>query len=194
MIENISYLFSTCVLPIVLFPLKILLLSVWDICSYFFIDVILGIHNTMIYKSDIIDRGYILVNDRSDIDIIFNTYTLKGVVLGKSWLNLFSMGIIGVLEERIIFCKKLNDLIRKMEKQEGDDYGNRIIIYGKQNSLLKDIYENGKYPIQIYLSKGKLRICSILSEPIYPGDYRKYNEFIDKIETDWEKNYDEIVI
>ena len=193
MIENIFYLFSTCVLPIILFPLKLLLLSVWDVCSYFFIDVILGIQNTMIYKSEIIDRGFILVNNRSKIDIIFNTYILKGVVLGRSWLNLFCMGIIGVLEERIIFCRKVNNLIRKMEKQNADDYGNRVIIYGK-NSILKDIYDNGKYPIQIYLSKGNLKICSILSEPIYPGDYRKYSDFIDKIETDWDKNYNEIAI
>lgn len=193
MLENIFYLFSTCILPIILLPLKIMLFSLWDICSYFIIDVFMGISNTMICKSDIIKRGYILVNNGSKIDIIFNTYKLEGVIYGKGWLDFYCMGIIGLIEERIIFGKKITNIIKNIEKKNNDECGNRVIIYGKnRDKILKEIYDNGKYPIQIFLSKGNKIIISILSEPIYPGDYREFNEFMNKIDEIWNKNYKEI--
>ena len=77
---------------------------------------------------------------------------------------------------------------------------NKTEIYDLlKKGLLKEIYTRNEYPVQLFISNNKdsifnekklivkrgLVINSILSDPIYPSNFNTFEDFLNKISTEW---------
>jgi len=218
----ITFIQSTIILPIITLPLTIFQKNIFDKCSEIILYEILQIKHIIHYKHPLIKKGFVLANHRSFLDFAIDPYLARASVMGRilAFLSVSFLWIIGMLEGRVIpfwrgrvtshslfsrckVCFKHTDRI--LFYPEGTRRGYKelwstmevreMFRYG----LLKRIYEEKRYPVQIILSNNKenvfnekkfyvnkgLCVKSIICEPIYPFDYENFDDFIEAIAEQW---------
>jgi hypothetical protein len=185
-------------------------------------------------RAKLIDKGYILANHRCFLDFSLDPVYTRSTVIGryKPFLCMPILSFLGILDNRIIAFKrgetgkdKIMSKINKHFNKKGL-FSQRILFYPegtrkkyetlespedfKNNhlkfGLLKAIYEDKKYPVQIFMSSNKEKvidekklklslnqtIISKICEPIYPDNFETFDDFINNICNIWYESYNEI--
>jgi hypothetical protein len=199
----------------------------------FIINNILQVNNIKINDRKIIDKGYIIANHCSVYDIFHDVYYTKSVPVAdwKILYKLpFTLSLIILCNRIFIFnrdkknidrSKLFSNIKSKLNNIKNKEYS-RILFYpeGKlfkydklesvdelqgylKFGLLKKIYEDQLYPVQIYITSYKTKVInevkyiinfkkniySKLSLPIYPSNFSTFEEFRDYICKKWFKYY-----
>ena len=171
-------------------------------------------------------NGFILSNHRSWLDFSYDNYFMNSTPLGRT-LAFWGMAFWGLLkykENRTIAFnrkganrKKIYQLC-KNHLNSNSNFNQRILFYPEGTrmkysvlesandlksklkiGLLKEIYDNKEYPVQILISSNKekafnekkfhfargVKINSAMSQGIHPKDYGTFEEFMDKISEEW---------
>ena len=197
---------------------------------------LLNVKYINIGNEKLIDKGYILSNHRSFIDFSYDAVMTKSSIVGR-YLVYFTMSflsILGFIDNRLIafhrgktnrkdIMKKINNHFDKkglfcqriLFYPEGtrknyknlsspDDFKKNHLKFG----LLKEIYEQKLYPVQIFITSNKENIInekqlylsynktlkSKLCSPIYPEKYEIFDDFINEICKSWYEAYIQINI
>jgi hypothetical protein len=188
------------------------------ICNYICYEYLRIKHN-YIKDAELIDNGFILANHRCALDMFIDTPLVKASVVGRGMVYIANAfyGILFLIEGRGIILYRGTDT-RETTYAKCKRKGGRIIFYpeGTRNSytslrdvaelktylkygLLKSIYEDGIYPVQIQISNNKelalnekkftigynLEMNTRLSKPIHPADFATSQEFFDEIARVW---------
>ncbi len=198
------------------------------LCHHF-IYTVLGVQH-QITGEKLIEEGFILPNHRSFMDAIIDSYIGKSssvvrylAILGSPFVVLLSY-----IDNRVIFINRGKDG-RKNVYERCISHINRyqtkrIVFYpeGTRNKytslssreelksyikfgLLKSIYEDKQYPVQLMISNNKelafnekklyakygVKINTKISMAIHPKDYATEVEFFDKILNVWFDCYKE---
>ena len=86
--------------------------------------------------------------------------------------------------------------------QSPEQFKENYLRYG----LLKRVWEDGRLPVQLMLTSNKelvfnekkwvvnrgVNVRTILGEPVYPRDFLRFEDFVDKIAEQWVTYYNEI--
>lgn len=173
-------------------------------------------------KQEIIKKGYCLVNHRSWFDCVHDMALCKASITSRflAVIPMLTLFFKMKLDNRLVIVNRKNDSRHEMfiklknHLKEQD----RIIFYpeGTRNKylslqdenelekylkfgLLKSIYEDSEYPVQIFVSKGKEdifnektlqvklggRVKTEISPGIYPQDFKTFESFKKKIIKTW---------
>jgi 1-acyl-sn-glycerol-3-phosphate acyltransferase len=214
--------------PFILLSLLDRLIGCKDVCYYKLLNVasvkLAKIKHTIVGKNkDFIEKGFILPNHRSWFDFAFDEKIAGGSFISRNivqYVMLFG-GLLQVLENKVIrFSRGSTDRHTLYQKclNHLSKYNNRIIVYPEGTRMkhtvlngiedvkskikagfLKSIYEDNKYPVQIFISTNKEKVFneskmhisfgeevkSIIGDPIHPSDYKTFEEFYNKITNDW---------
>jgi hypothetical protein len=175
-------------------------------------------------KGKFIDSGFILANHRTWCDFLYDPYVSGSAIMGI-FIAFFAMlfaSVLGLIDNRIMVVYNKDSrhtLYTKIARfmNSNSRYSKKVLFYpeGQRNlyttltldetkqiikpGLLKSIYEDNKYPVQIMMSNNKENIINEknfkikigqtitteLSEPIHPKDYDSFEKFLDKIHNEW---------
>ena len=192
-------------------------------CGHHTIYAILGVKH-QITGEKLIDRGFILPNHRSWMDFALDSYTSNGTMISRSLVILAIpfLCLLNYIDNRIIFIRlgkeSRNDIYRRMVSHINRYQNKRIVFYpeGSRNNytslksceelksyikfgLLKSIYEDKLYPVQLMISNNKefainekkltvnygVKIHTKISKAIHPKDYATDVAFFDEIVRVW---------
>lgn len=172
----------------------------------------------------LIEQGYILANHRSFFDFTFDTMISRGTIVGRReafWAVCF-FACLGYLDNRIVIftrgAETRQELFSRLKQHMGITKYKRILFfpegtrlkYTQLNSaddvktylkygLLKCIYEDKQFPVQLQISNNKelvfdekrlhihygVHVNTHRSKPIYPKDYATEQLFYDEIAAVW---------
>ena len=195
---------------------------------------LINLKQQYISRAKLIDKGYILSNHRCFLDFSLDPVCTRSSIIGryKPFFCMPILSFLGVLDNRLIAFKRgetskeqiMNKINKHFNKKglfsqrvlfypEGtrkkykklespEDFKNNHLKFG----LLKSIYEDKKYPVQIFMSSNKEKVIdekkfklslnqTIISktcEPIYPENFETFNDFIDNICNIWYETYNEV--
>jgi 1-acyl-sn-glycerol-3-phosphate acyltransferase len=188
-----------------------------------FIYTVLGVKHK-ITGAKLIDQGFILPNHRSFMDVFLDGYISEATGISRYLVILGAPFVIllAYIDNRIVFINRGKDkrdgVYQRCISQLNQCQNKRILFYpeGTRNSyitlssreelksyikfgLLKSIYEDKQYPVQLLISNNKekafnekklavnygVEIHTKLSEAIHPNDYATEIEFFDEIVRVW---------
>ena len=220
---TLVYLWCWVIVPFIFIILRPFVnISTQDNLHYFIYKA-LGV-NHQITGEKIIDEGFILPNHRSFIDFMIDPYMCNGtevsrylVILGAPFILL-----IAYIDNRVIFINRgkdnRNDIYNRCVLHINQYQYKRIVFYpeGTRNKytslsspeelksylkfgLLKSIYEDKRYPVQLMISNNKeiafnekklsanygVKIHTKISKAIHPKNYATELEFFDEIVRVW---------
>ena len=199
----------------------------FQICAHNFCYTIMRINQTIVKDTELIEKGFILANHRGAFDCIIDPYVAEASILGRFYAHFMSFGhyILRVLDHRNLVMRRGKDtrttifqkFITHMNSYDSP-YSKRILFFPegtRQNytslkttdevksylkyGLLKEIYLNKEYPVQIMISNNKELVCSErnfcvnfgvkvntrFSKPIHPNKFATEQEFYDEIANVW---------
>lgn len=197
-------------------------------CSWVFCYKILGINHNITNNADIIKEGFILSNHRCGLDLVLSMYMFNASVIGRgmAYLACTCYSILVFFEGRGIYLHRNKDtreiIYNKIKNHmKNDNSSSKLIVFWPEGTrltytkldsiedvkknlkygLLKEIYNDKKYPVQIDISSNKelvfnekkikaqygLTVNTIISSPIYPADFNTFELFIDEISKEWLK-------
>ena len=172
----------------------------------------------------LIEQGYILANHRSWFDFVFDTTMSKASVLGRreAFWAVYFFAYLGYLDNRIISFirgkEKRHDLFLRIKQHMNQTEYKRILFWpegtrlkhthlesaGDAKSylkfgLLKCIYEDKQFPVQLQISNNKelvfdekrlhiqYGVCvnTHRSKSIHPKDFATEEAFYDEIAKVW---------
>lgn len=227
----LAYLWSWIIVPFAIIILRPFYYIDSQLISYNFIYSVLGV-NHKITGEKLITEGFILPNHRSFMDFLIDSYVCNGTQVSR-WLVILGAPLsllISYMDERVIFINRgkdsRNDIYQRcvlhINKLQENNKNKRIIFYpeGTRNNytslssceelksyikfgLLKSIYEDKRYPVQLMISNNKekafnekklianygVNIHTKISKPIHPKDYATISEFFDEIVKIWYECY-----
>jgi 1-acyl-sn-glycerol-3-phosphate acyltransferase len=218
-----AYLWSWVMVPFTFVILRPFVRLDYQLNGRHFVYTILGVQH-QITGEKLIDEGFILGNHRSFMDVLFDGYvgaatgiSRRLVILGAPFICL-----LAYIDNRVIFInrgKDKRDTVYQLCVSHINQYPNqRILFYpeGTRNKytnlsspeelksyikfgLLKSIYEDKQYPVQLLISNNKeiafnekklsakygVKINTKISQAIHPKDYSTEVEFFDEIVRVW---------
>lgn len=217
------YLWSWVIVPFTFVILRPFIRLDSHMNCHNFINTVLGVQH-QITGEKLFDEGFILSNHRSFMDIFIDAYVSKSVMMGR-YLIIFAFPFICLLsyiDNRIIFINRgkhsRNDVYQRCISHINQYQSKRILFYpeGTRNNytslssreelksyikfgLLKSIYEDKRYPVQLLISNNKehafnekklfakygVKINTKISKVIHPKDYATEVEFFDEIVNVW---------
>ncbi len=190
-----------------------------DCISNFGLFNYLRIKHNYTKDAELIDNGFILANHRCALDFLVDSSLSKASIIGRGMAFIANTvyGLLTIIEGRVIIIHRGSDT-RETIYAKCKRKGGRIIFYpeGTRNSytslrdvaelktylkygLLKSIYEDGIYPVQIQITNNKehalnekkftikydVEMNTRLSKPIHPRDYATAEAFFDEIAHVW---------
>ena len=220
---TLTYLWSWIIVPFTFVILRPFVRLDYQLNARHFLYTVLGIQH-QITGEKLIDEGFILPNHRCFIDIIIDGYVCNSyglarylVVLGTPFIILLSY-----IDNRAILINRGKDNRHDVYKRcvlHIHRYQNKRICFypeGTRNNytslssceelksyikfgLLKSIYEDKRYPVQLMISNNKeiafnekklsakygVKINTKISKAIHPKDYSTDVEFFDEIVKVW---------
>ena len=219
----VAYLWSCCIEPITFFVLRPFIRLDSQQNGFNFVNKVLGIKYE-ITGEKLLDEGFILPNHRSFTDFLFDYYVSYGTMVSR-WLVIIVIPfniLISYLDNRIIFInrgKDKRDVVYQRCVSHINRYQNKRIVFypeGTRNTytslssheelksyikfgLLKSIYEDKRYPVQLLISNNKelafnektltanygVIIHTKISKAIHPKDYATEVDFFDEIVKVW---------
>ena len=217
------YLWSWVIIPFTFVILRPFIRLDYQLNIHNLIFTIFGIQH-QITGEKLIDEGFILPNHRSYTDAILDAYISDGAMMIR-WLVILAtpfMILLAKIDNRVIFInrkKDKRDSVYKLMVSHMRLYPyKRIVFYpeGTRNNytnlssceelksyikfgLLKSIYEDKRYPVQMMISNNKehvfnekkltanygVKIHTKISCAIHPKDYATDIEFFDEIVRVW---------
>lgn len=218
-----AYLWSWVIVPFTFVALRPFVRLDYHLNARHFIYTVLGVQHT-ITGEKLIDEGFMLGNHRSFMDTMFDGYVSEAngisrslVILGAPFIVLLSY-----IDNRVIFIdrgKDKRDTVYQRCVSHINRYRHKRILFypeGTRNKytslssreelksyikfgLLKSIYENKQYPVQLLISNNKeiafnekklsakygVKINTKISQAIHPKDYATEVEFFDEIVRVW---------
>ena len=183
------------------------------------------IRHEYIEKNNIyINHGILLSNHRCWFDFPFDVHLTKCSLVSRKeaqYAMVFA-GLLSYIENRVInFSRGKTSrelLYRKIQRYLEANLNTKVLIYPEgtrlkhtklssieetkqkiKPGLIKSIYENNSYPVQIFLSKNKELVvdekkltCSsgvfiqtIICKEIHPKYFKTFDDFYNKIIDDW---------
>lgn len=200
---------------------------------FFIINNILKVKYKKLNNNKLINKGFIISNHPSIYDIFHDTYYTKSIPISHNLVLKkipFAILLIIICNRIFIFNRdkknidknelfknikcKLNNSKKEYSRcllyPEGKliqyNEGIKNIEHLKNNlkfGLLKKIYEDNEYPVQLFITSYKekvinqftseinfnQKIYSKISKPIYPKDYKTFEDFCNAIVKKWYKYY-----
>lgn len=201
-------------------------IDLWQLNCKIFIFTLLRLKHHIIFDSPLIKQGYILANHRCFFDFPFDAYITRSSSVGRiaAFLVVFPSAILGFIQDRLIYFQRgktgRQEIFLKMKAHmlKNSNCTKRILFYPEGNrktytslnslqevkdnlkyGILKEIYLDKKYPVQIVLTSRKDEIYNerklsakcglycktIVNAPIYPENYEKFEDFIEEIAANW---------
>ena len=225
----IIFLYSTIIQPFAFILLKPFgyILNIkfdWNLNSKLFIYYLCGVQQKIVNREKLIEKGFILANHRCFFDFAIDPYISNSSVVGRReafYIVSFSY-FLGVFDNKMIVFNrgrtKRHKLFKQITKHMILTNTKRIIFYPegtRQNynlltssndikdklkyGLLKSIYENNTYPVQLCITSNKenvfnektlsvnynTKIVTCYSKHIHPKNFVTFQSFIDKISEEW---------
>lgn len=195
-----------------------------DFCFQHFLYDVLAIQHTVVWNAPLIERGIVLANHRCALDLGIDCYLTKssGIGRGMAYVASSCMALLILLEQRGIIMRRSVDkrdgIYARMVSHIETTDKKRICFWpeGTRNSyttlsspeevgtylkygLLKSIYDDKRYPVQLCISSNKeiafsekklvarrgVPIHTMISKPIHPVDFAVEQEFYDAIKREW---------
>lgn len=207
--------------------------KIFDYYLYLIIKHILKVKNIKLNNNELISKGFIISNHQSVYDIFHDLYFTKSIPIAHYLIAFhipFAIFMI-ILCNRIFFFNKtggkidktkLFEKIKKKLNQSKKEYSRCLLypegiikIYKKKiesvdelkknikYGLLKEIYKDNQYPVQLYITSYKEKVLNHfsfdinfnqntytkISKPIYPKNYKTFEDFSNAIVKKWYKYY-----
>jgi len=179
-------------------------------------------------EDPLIEKGFILANHRSWADFCLDQYTARASILGRrlAFYSVWCLTLFFRSENRCVAFVRgkdsRRDIYEKCVKHIQKSEYKRIVIfpegtrlsYTTLNSaddvkkylkygLLKEIYCDARFPVQIMISSNKevvfnektmtinygVQVKTHISKPIWPNDFKTDTEFYDAIACQWYKSW-----
>lgn len=218
-----AYLWSWIIVPFTFVILRPFVCLDYQLNGRHFIYTILGVQHE-ITGEKLIDEGFILGNHRSFMDFIFDGYLGDATGISRQLVILGApfCALLAYIDNRVIFInrgKDKRDTVYQRCVSHINQYPNKRILFypeGTRNQytslssrdelksyikfgLLKSIYEDKQYPVQLLISNNKeiafnekklsakygVKINTKISKAIHPKDYPSEVEFFDEIVAVW---------
>ena len=212
------YILYGLILPfyIIIFTLFMTETNVYKRYTSFMINNIFQVHFEIINPREKIENGIFISNHNSGFDNMYDSFITDATLLARSNVKYYH-GLYYFIQKMYdmiyLFDNKntnrhqvYNEINRHMEKT-----GKNIIYYPEgtrvrtsynnvdelkqkiKYGLLKSIYENKKYKVQLFLSTNKNgpfnglkeKITSKYSKPFDSNDYSSFKAFTDDILSNW---------
>lgn len=220
---TLSYLWSWVIVPFTFVILRPVVRLDYNLNARHFLYTVLGIQH-QITGEKLIDEGFILPNHRSFMDTIIDGYLSEATAIAR-YLVIIACPFILLLsyiDNRIILINRgkdnRHDVYKRCVSHINKYKNKRILFYpeGTRNNytslssreelksyikfgLLKSIYEDKQYPVQLMISNNKeiafnekklsakygVKINTKISKAIHPKDYSTDVEFFDEIVRVW---------
>jgi 1-acyl-sn-glycerol-3-phosphate acyltransferase len=219
----VTYLWSWVIVPFTFIILRPFVNLPCQLVAQHFNYNVLGIQQ-QITGEKLIDEGFVLPNHRSFMDFSLDFYVSNCTIVSRYLVILGApfMLLLTYMDNRVIFInrKKDNrdDIYQKFVSHINRYKNKRIVFFpeGTRNNyttlsskdelksyikfgLLKSIYEDKRYPVQIMISNNKeiafnektitanygVKIHTKISKAIHPKDYVTEDEFFDEIVDAW---------
>jgi 1-acyl-sn-glycerol-3-phosphate acyltransferase len=218
-----GFLWSWIVVPFLFVVLRPFVRLDSQTNSYHFLYNILGIKHK-ITGDPLIEQGFILCNHRCFLDFMIDSYVSDATCIGRA-LTILAVPFIQLLayvDNRTIIINRnkdnRHDVYSKCVSHINNYQNKRILFYpeGTRNKytilnsseelkpyikfgLLKSIYEDKRYPVQLVISNNKenafnekrllanygVPINTVISSAIHPKDFDTDVEFFDKVLNVW---------
>ena len=225
----LAYMWSWIIVPFTFIILRPFMRLDYQTNAHHFLYTVLGIQH-QITGEKLIDEGFILPNHRCFLDLFIDGYVGESIGVGR-WLVILGSpfaALLSYIDNRIIFINRgkdsRNNIYAKCVFRMNKHKTKRIVFYpeGTRNNytslnsreelksyikfgLLKSIYEDKKYPVQLLISNNKehafnekkltanygVKIHTKISYAIHPKDYATDVEFFDEIVNVWFECYTE---
>jgi hypothetical protein len=186
------------------------------------------IKHKITYDNRLIKKGFVLANHRSWTDFCIDSYTAKASILGRklAFCAVFGVTSINHLSNRNVMFTRGKDTRRDIYDKcvkhiQKSDYKRVVFFpegtrmtYTTLNSvdevksylkygLLKEIYYDKRFPVQIMISNNKeivfnektmtinygVQVNTHISKPIWPKDFQTETEFFDAIANQWYESW-----
>ena len=218
-----AYLWSWVIVPLSFVVVRPFIRLDTQSNSYHFLYDVLGIRH-QITGEKLIDEGFILGNHRCFIDALIDVYVSKSTCISRSLTILAGpfVQLLAYIDNRTIVINRdkdnRHDVYSKCVYHINRYPNKRILFYpeGTRNKytslkscnelksyikfgLLKSIYEDKRYPVQMLISNNKelafnekklwakygVPIHTTISKSIHPKDFTTDAEFFDEIVSVW---------
>jgi len=199
----------------------------FQLCAHNLYHHILQPQIVVVKDAELIEKGFILANHRTLFDGIFDPYMAKATVLGRGLAQFMSFGhyFLRAFDNRTLSMRRGKDtrqtifasFVKHMNSYDSE-YTKRILFfpegtrqkYKTLNStdevksylkygLLKEIYLDKRYPVQLMISSNKeligseytlsvnfgVKVNVRFSKPIHPAKFATEQEFYDEIANVW---------
>jgi hypothetical protein len=199
----------------------------FQLCAHNLYCHVLQTKINIVKDAELIEKGFILANHRTLFDGVFDPYVARATALGRGLAHAASLGhyLLRAFDRRTLAMTRGKDtrqsifasFVKHMNSYDSE-YTKRIVFYpeGMRQSykslrspdevksylkygLLKEIYLNKEYPVQIMISNNKefalsehtlscqfgVKINTRLSKPIHPRTFATEQEFYDEIAVIW---------
>ena len=185
----------------------------------------MGIRHEIVSREKLIDSGFIACNHRSYFDFAIDPLVGKGVIIGRigAFLAVFFSSLLGLINNRILFFRRgatkrgvVYDKIIGHRCKFGKSF--RVIFYPEgtrknhlklesvedvknhfRYGLLKSIYEDGKYPVQVIITTNKelvfnekmmeaswgVNVKTVIGRVIRVEEYGTFEEFVEALAKEW---------
>jgi 1-acyl-sn-glycerol-3-phosphate acyltransferase len=219
----LAYLWCWVIVPFTFVILRPFVRLDYQLNARHFIYNVLGVQHK-ITGEKLIDEGFILGNHRSFMDAMFDVYIGETVTLCRGLVILGAPFIVllSYIDNRVILINrdkdKRNGVYQRCILHINQHQTKRVMFYpeGTRNNytslssceelksyikfgLLKTIYEDKRYPVQLLISNNKelafnekklfakygVKIHTKISKAIHPKDYATEVEFFDDIVNIW---------
>ena len=218
-----AYLWSWVIVPFTFVLVRPFVCFDFQTNAKHFLYHVLGIQHT-ITGEKLIDEGFMLGNHRGFIDVMIDAYIANSTNIARAMTI-----VAGPFIQLIAYADNRTIIINRGKDNRHDVYSRcvyhlnhcsrkRISFYpeGTRNKytslssceelksyikfgLLKSIYENKRYPVQMIISNNKemafnerrlsanygVKIHTVISAPIHPKDFATDVEFFDEIVRVW---------
>lgn len=218
------YLIYVQILPFFIILIKPFHSIDFQTYSIFVVCNVLGVKQCISTDAPLIEQGYILANHRSWTDFVFEPMMSCSTIVARKeafWAVWFSY-CLGYLDNRTVGftrgAETRQELFARIKQHMGITKYKRILFfpegtrlkYTQLNSadevktylkygLLKCIYEDKQFPVQLQISNNKelvfdekrlhirygVPVNTHRSKPIYPKDYATEQLFYDEIAAVW---------
>lgn len=217
-----SYVFNMTIVPM-FFVITSPFHSIrWSQYTEYYLFTHMGIKLKLTCDEPLIESGFIIANHRSFMDFTLDSFLSKAAVVGR-WMAIvvnFWYALFGHMEHRIIgFSRgkeKRHELFQRIKKHFA--LRSRILFFPEgtrcrythlaskedvkthlKYGLLKEIYYDKTYPVQIQISNNKevaldekklrinhgTHINTHRTKSIHPKDYNSETDFYDAIAVEW---------
>lgn len=219
----VTYLWSWVLMPLSFVIARPFVKLDFQKNAHHFLYTVLNIKHK-ISGEQLIEKGFILGNHRCFLDAMIDSYVGNTTTIAR---NLTILGapfivLLAYIDNRGIFINRNKDkrqyVYNRCISHINTHKNKRIMFYpeGTRNSytslkscdelksyikfgLLKSIYEDKQYPVQLMISNNKelafnekklhasrgVKINTIISKPIHPNDFTTETEFFDEIVRVW---------